>query len=142
MPSRLRFPSPRDIAHANIAPGFYPIPFLFFPKFSPRAGLSSRGTSDPRRAAVREIGGNKIGPPGPIGLAAGGGRRPRAGPAGRPPTVPWAPTRACWRVRRGIKGFNEIMDGKHDNLPEAAFNLVGTIEQAVEKGEKILAEVA
>ena len=31
---------------------------------------------------------------------------------------------------------------KHDNLPEAAFNLVGTIEQAVEKGEKILAEVA
>ncbi|NQW26824.1 MAG: F0F1 ATP synthase subunit beta [Flammeovirgaceae bacterium] len=41
-----------------------------------------------------------------------------------------------------IKGFNEIMDGKHDRLPEASFNLVGTIEQAVEKGEKLLAEVA
>jgi F-type H+-transporting ATPase subunit beta len=45
-------------------------------------------------------------------------------------------------INETIKGFNEIMDGKHDNLPEAAFNLVGTIEQAVEKGEKILAEVA
>ena len=41
-----------------------------------------------------------------------------------------------------IKGFNEIMDGKHDRLQEASFNLVGTIEQAVEKGEKLLAEVA
>ena len=45
-------------------------------------------------------------------------------------------------INETIKGFNEIMDGKHDNLPEAAFNLVGTIEQAVEKGEKLLAEVA
>ena len=43
-------------------------------------------------------------------------------------------------IKDTIKGFNEIMDGKHDNLPEAAFNLVGTIEQAVEKGEKLLAE--
>ncbi|MCR9062487.1 MAG: F0F1 ATP synthase subunit beta [Cytophagales bacterium] len=39
-----------------------------------------------------------------------------------------------------IKGFNEILDGKHDHLPEAAFNLVGTIEDAVAKGEKLLAE--
>ena len=39
-----------------------------------------------------------------------------------------------------IKGFNEIMDGKYDHLPEAAFNLVGTIEDAVVKGEKLLAE--
>ncbi|MGR3811403.1 F0F1 ATP synthase subunit beta [Jiulongibacter sp. NS-SX5] len=39
-----------------------------------------------------------------------------------------------------IKGFNEIMDGKYDHLPEAAFNLVGTIEDAVAKGEKLLAE--
>jgi F-type H+-transporting ATPase subunit beta len=32
------------------------------------------------------------------------------------------------------------MDGEYDHLPEAAFNLVGTIEQAVAKGEKMLAE--
>ncbi|MDW3197390.1 MAG: F0F1 ATP synthase subunit beta [Cytophagales bacterium] len=43
-------------------------------------------------------------------------------------------------IKDTIRGFNEIMDGKHDNLPEAAFNLVGTIEQAIEKGEKMLAE--
>ncbi|MBT32874.1 F0F1 ATP synthase subunit beta [Chondrinema litorale] len=43
-------------------------------------------------------------------------------------------------IKDTIKGFNEIMDGKHDNLPEAAFNLVGTIEDAVEKGEKLLAQ--
>ncbi|PLX01280.1 MAG: F0F1 ATP synthase subunit beta [Marinilabiliales bacterium] len=39
-----------------------------------------------------------------------------------------------------IKGFNMIMDGKVDKYPEAAFNLVGTIEEAIEKGEKLLAE--
>jgi F-type H+-transporting ATPase subunit beta len=39
-----------------------------------------------------------------------------------------------------IKGFNMIMDGEVDQYPEAAFNLVGTIEQAIEKGEKLLAE--
>lgn len=39
-----------------------------------------------------------------------------------------------------IRGFKEILDGKHDHLPEAAFRLVGTIEEAVEKGEKMLAE--
>ena len=32
------------------------------------------------------------------------------------------------------------MDGELDHLPESAFNLVGTIEQAIEKGEKLLAE--
>ena len=37
-----------------------------------------------------------------------------------------------------IKGFNMIMDGEVDRYPETAFNLVGTIEQAIEKGEKIL----
>ena len=40
-----------------------------------------------------------------------------------------------------IKGFNMILDGELDHLPEAAFNLVGTIEEAIEKGEKMLAEV-
>lgn len=44
-------------------------------------------------------------------------------------------------IKDTIKGFNMIMDGQLDHMPEAAFNLVGTIGQAVEKGEKLLAEV-
>ena len=43
-------------------------------------------------------------------------------------------------IKDTIRGFNEIIDGKHDRLPEAAFNLVGTIEDAVTKGEKLIAE--
>jgi len=39
-----------------------------------------------------------------------------------------------------IKGFNMILDGKVDKYPEAAFMLVGTIEEAIEKGEKLLKE--
>jgi F-type H+-transporting ATPase subunit beta len=39
-----------------------------------------------------------------------------------------------------IKGFNMILDGEVDKYPEAAFNLVGTIEQAIEKGERMLSE--
>jgi F-type H+-transporting ATPase subunit beta len=39
-----------------------------------------------------------------------------------------------------IKGFNMIMNGEVDEYPEAAFNLVGTIEDAIEKGKKLLAE--
>ncbi len=39
-----------------------------------------------------------------------------------------------------IKGFNMIIDGETDQYPEAAFNLVGTIEQAIEKGKKLLKE--
>ena len=39
-----------------------------------------------------------------------------------------------------IKGFNMILDGEVDEYPEAAFNLVGTIEEAIEKGKKIMAE--
>ncbi|MCC6286903.1 MAG: F0F1 ATP synthase subunit beta [Chitinophagaceae bacterium] len=38
-----------------------------------------------------------------------------------------------------IRGFNMIMDGDVDDYPEAAFNLVGTIEDAIEKGKKLLA---
>ena len=41
-----------------------------------------------------------------------------------------------------IKGFNMIMDGEVDEYPEAAFNLVGNIDEAIEKGKKMLAEVA
>jgi F-type H+/Na+-transporting ATPase subunit beta len=43
-------------------------------------------------------------------------------------------------IKDTIKGFNGIMDGHYDHLPEMAFNLVGSIEQAVEKGEKMMAE--
>jgi F-type H+-transporting ATPase subunit beta len=39
-----------------------------------------------------------------------------------------------------IKGFNMIMDGQVDEYPESAFSMVGTIEEAIEKGKKILAE--
>jgi F-type H+-transporting ATPase subunit beta len=39
-----------------------------------------------------------------------------------------------------IKGFNMIMDGEVDQYPEAAFMMVGTIEEAIEKGKKMLAE--
>jgi F-type H+-transporting ATPase subunit beta len=37
-----------------------------------------------------------------------------------------------------IKGFNMILNGEVDQYPEAAFNLVGTIEQAIAKGEQML----
>src|SRR5512141_1399834 len=36
-----------------------------------------------------------------------------------------------------VKGFKEIVDGKHDTLPEQAFYMVGTIEEAVAKAEKM-----
>ncbi|MCD6320017.1 MAG: F0F1 ATP synthase subunit beta [Candidatus Desulfofervidaceae bacterium] len=38
-----------------------------------------------------------------------------------------------------IKGFKEILEGKHDDLPEQAFYMVGSIEQAVEKAQKMAA---
>ena len=40
-------------------------------------------------------------------------------------------------VKETIRGFREILDGKHDDLPEAAFLFVGTIDEAVEKAKKI-----
>jgi F-type H+-transporting ATPase subunit beta len=43
-------------------------------------------------------------------------------------------------IKDTIKGFNMIMDGELDHLPEMAFNLVGTIEDAIAKGEKMMAE--
>ncbi|MDD2488625.1 MAG: F0F1 ATP synthase subunit beta [Bacteroidales bacterium] len=39
-----------------------------------------------------------------------------------------------------IKGFNMILNGEVDQYPESAFSMVGTIEDAIEKGKKILAE--
>jgi F-type H+-transporting ATPase subunit beta len=41
-----------------------------------------------------------------------------------------------------IKGFRDLCEGKYDHLPEAAFYMVGTIEEAVEKGKKLAAEAA
>ncbi|WP_243317603.1 F0F1 ATP synthase subunit beta [Geothrix paludis] len=43
------------------------------------------------------------------------------------------------KLEDSIKGFSEICDGKWDHLPEQAFYLVGTIEEAVEKAEKLAA---
>jgi F-type H+-transporting ATPase subunit beta len=43
-------------------------------------------------------------------------------------------------IQASIKGFNMIMDGEVDKYPEAAFSMVGTIEEAIEKGEKLLKE--
>ena len=43
-------------------------------------------------------------------------------------------------LRETVRGFGEILEGKHDELPEQAFYMVGTIEEALEKGEKIRAE--
>ena len=43
-------------------------------------------------------------------------------------------------IEDNIKGFNMIMDGRVDEYPEAAFNMVGTIEDAIEKGNRLLAE--
>lgn len=39
-----------------------------------------------------------------------------------------------------IRGFKEIVDGKHDDLPEQAFFMVGTIEEAVENAKKLIGE--
>jgi len=36
-----------------------------------------------------------------------------------------------------IRGFREIVDGKHDDLPEQAFYMVGTIEEVIEKAKTI-----
>ena len=41
------------------------------------------------------------------------------------------------RVADTIRGFQEIVDGKHDGLPEQAFYLVGTIEEAIEKADRL-----
>ena len=40
-------------------------------------------------------------------------------------------------IKETIRGFSEILEGKHDHLPEDAFMLVGTIDEAVEKAERI-----
>ncbi len=43
-------------------------------------------------------------------------------------------------IEETIRGFNMIMDGEVDDYPEAAFNLVGSIDDAIEKGKKMMAQ--
>jgi F-type H+/Na+-transporting ATPase subunit beta len=45
-------------------------------------------------------------------------------------------------VKETVRGFKEILEGKHDHLPEDAFYMVGTIDEAVEKGARLTAESA
>jgi F-type H+-transporting ATPase subunit beta len=45
------------------------------------------------------------------------------------------PGKYC-KVEDTVKGFKEILEGKHDDLPEQAFYMVGSIEEAVEKASK------
>jgi F-type H+-transporting ATPase subunit beta len=41
------------------------------------------------------------------------------------------------KIEDTVRGFKEILDGKHDDLPEAAFYMIGGIEEAVEKAKKL-----
>lgn len=50
-------------------------------------------------------------------------------------------TKGVWvSIEDTIKGFNAIMDGQVDQYPETAFSFVGTIDEAIQKGERLLAE--
>lgn len=40
-------------------------------------------------------------------------------------------------IKETVRGFKEIIEGKHDNLPESAFLFVGTIEEAIEKAKSV-----
>ena len=39
-------------------------------------------------------------------------------------------------IKETVRGFKEILEGKHDSLPETAFYMVGTIDEAIEKAKK------
>jgi F-type H+-transporting ATPase subunit beta len=43
-------------------------------------------------------------------------------------------------LRETVRGFREILEGKHDDLPEQAFYMVGAIDEAVEIGERMKRE--
>ncbi len=45
-------------------------------------------------------------------------------------------------LKETIRGFKEILEGKHDELPEAAFYMVGGIDEVIEKAKKLKAEEA
>ena len=42
-------------------------------------------------------------------------------------------------IRETVRGFREILDGQHDELPEQAFYMVGTIDEVVERAEQMAA---
>lgn len=44
------------------------------------------------------------------------------------------------KIEDTIRGFRELVEGKYDHLPEAAFYMVGTIEEAVEKAKRLMGE--
>jgi len=44
-------------------------------------------------------------------------------------------------IAETVKGFLEIIEGKHDDLPEQAFYMVGNIEEAVQKGEEMKQQI-
>jgi len=41
------------------------------------------------------------------------------------------------KLKDTVRSFKEIVEGKHDDLPEQAFYMVGPIEEAIEKAEKL-----
>jgi F-type H+-transporting ATPase subunit beta len=45
-------------------------------------------------------------------------------------------------LKETIQGFEEILQGKHDNVPEQAFHLVGTIDDALKKAEQLAKRAA
>jgi F-type H+-transporting ATPase subunit beta len=45
-------------------------------------------------------------------------------------------------VEETVRGFKEILEGKHDDLPEGAFYMIGTIDDAIEKAKQMAAEAA
>ena len=46
------------------------------------------------------------------------------------------------KIADTVKGFREIIEGKHDDIPEQAFYLMGTIEEVLERNEKMKKEAA
>jgi F-type H+-transporting ATPase subunit beta len=40
-------------------------------------------------------------------------------------------------VRETVRGFSEILEGKHDGVPEQAFYMMGTIDEVVEKAQEM-----
>ena len=40
-------------------------------------------------------------------------------------------------IKETVRGFSEILEGKYDHLPEDAFMMVGTIDEVVEKAERL-----
>ena len=43
-------------------------------------------------------------------------------------------------IKETVRGFQEILAGQHDDLPEQAFYMVGEIDEAVERGKSMLSE--